>query len=111
MNRKAIQRNCGMALLTGGIALASGAAVAADVFEGRKVYELNCAVCHGPEGRGEIPGMPDFTRNNRALMQPDAVVFDTISNGKGGMPAFRGLLEEREILDAVAFMRTLIGRR
>jgi mono/diheme cytochrome c family protein len=39
------------------------------------------------------------------------VLFQAISDGKGGMPAFRGILDEQEILDVIAHLRTFIGRR
>ena len=111
MITSSVRRMCGGTLLMVCVAAASGTALAANVFDGRVVYEQHCSVCHGSDGRGELPGIPDFSRMSRSLMQPDAMVFDTVSNGKGGMPAFRGLLEEREILDVIAFLRTFVGRR
>lgn len=91
-----------------GVVLAAGAAEAADINEGRRVFEEQCADCHGPDGRGELPGTPDFQRGD-ALMRPDGELFAVISQGQGGMPAFEGLLDEHEILDVVAYLRTFMG--
>ncbi|MCE9682571.1 c-type cytochrome [Halomonas alkalisoli] len=91
-----------------GLLLAAASAEAADINEGRRLYEEQCTQCHGPDGRGELPGMPNFQQGD-ALMQPDAALFAVISQGQGGMPAFEGMLNEREILDVIAFLRTFMG--
>lgn len=85
-------------------------AAAADLFQGRKIYQDHCMECHGVTGRGEAAGTPDFARAG-VLMRPDAALFRTINDGKGGMPAFRGILDEQEILDVIAHLRTFLGRR
>ncbi len=35
---------------------------------GEKLYQTACAACHGPDGRGTVPGVPDFTK--RGNMSP-----------------------------------------
>ena len=79
---------------------------AADPSEGRKTYMAHCQNCHGSNGVGQMPGIPDFSRGE-ALLQPDAALVRTIQDGKGMMPAYRGLLTEEQLLDVVAFLRTL----
>lgn len=91
------------------IALGSAPLVAADLNEGRRVYEEQCAYCHGAEGSGELPEMPNFQRGER-LMQADQSLFRAISDGRGSMPSFAGLLDEREILDVIAYLRTFMGQ-
>lgn len=81
-------------------------AQAADPTAGRKTYMTHCQNCHGQDGVGRIPGTPDFSRG-QALLQPDMTLVRTIKDGKGMMPAYRGLLTEEELLDLVAFLRTL----
>jgi cytochrome c6 len=49
---------------------------------------------------------PDFTRPT-ALLEPDLTLLATIRAGRGAMPAYRGQLRDREILDIVAHLRTL----
>ena len=41
-------------------------------------------------------------------MRPDAALATAIRNGKLTMPGFRGVLQENEIYDVIAFMRTLL---
>lgn len=85
------------------------AASAADINEGRQLYDEYCAHCHGADGSGEFPGMPDFQRGHQ-LMRPDQELFTVISQGQGSMPSFEGLLYEQEILDVVAYLRTFMGQ-
>ncbi len=84
----------------------TGLAQAADPLKGAKTYNERCSDCHGPRGVPTMPGVPDFSRNQR-LMQTDMDLIKTISVGKGMMPAFQGVLSEREILDVIAYLRTL----
>lgn len=79
---------------------------AADLARGSQIYALHCATCHGPSGQGGIPGAPKFNRGER-LMQSDLTLLSTVRRGKNVMPAFGGLLRDREILDVIAYLRTL----
>ncbi len=81
-------------------------AQAADVFKGRQAYAMHCAACHGPAGVSVMPNAPSFARGER-LMQPDAALLASIRAGRNAMPAFAGILADREILNVVAFLRTL----
>ena len=97
--------------IAAGLALALLAAApaslpAADYFSGKQVYSRHCVGCHGVDGAGEAAGAPDFRYGTR-LLQPDRDLFQTIAQGRGGMPAFRGILSEEEMLDVIAYMRTL----
>lgn len=84
----------------------SGAAFAADVNNGNALYQQHCTNCHGDGGMGMMPGVPDFSRGER-LFAPDMQLADAIRNGVRVMPAFEGLLSDHEILDVVAYLRTL----
>ena len=79
---------------------------AADPLQGARSYQSNCINCHGANGAGEIPNIPDFSRGER-LLQPDDTLMETIKSGKGMMPAFQGRLSENDILDVIAYLRTL----
>ena len=81
-------------------------AAAADLARGSKTYALHCAVCHGNRGEGGIPGAPRFNRGER-LLQSDLALLDSVRRGRNVMPAFAGLLRDREILDVIAYLRTL----
>lgn len=88
------------------LALLAPAALAADVMHGAELYRTHCAGCHGGSGRPVMPLAPDFARPD-ALLKPDPALLATIRAGRGAMPAYQGLLRDREILDIVAHLRTL----
>jgi cytochrome c6 len=86
--------------------LACSVAQAGDINKGRQLYGSYCSICHGLTGRSTMAGAPNFNRGE-GLMRPDADLLASIRSGKNACPAFRGILTDREILDVVAFLRTL----
>lgn len=100
-------RLLGHALQAGFIALAAaGPACAADVMKGAQIYAKHCAACHGPGGMSVMPGAPNLARGER-LMQPDTALLVALKAGKNAMPAYIGILSDRDLLDVVAYSRTL----
>ncbi len=91
-------------LALGGL-LSSAGAMAADPRNGAKLYNIHCSNCHGPRGRGALPGMSDFSRG-QGLFVANAALVKVIENGSGVMPAYRGLLSTQDILDVIAHLRT-----
>jgi mono/diheme cytochrome c family protein len=53
-----------------------------------------------------MPDVPNFAQNE-GLMKPDAYLLESIANGNNAMPAYRDILSVQEILDAIAYLRTL----
>lgn len=86
--------------------LTSGTSNAADTNKGQQLFAANCAICHGQSGRSVMPGAPNFDRGE-GLMRPDFALLASIRAGKNAMPAYQGLLTDRDILDVIAFLRTL----
>ncbi len=86
--------------------LCGAAAQAADLQHGSQLYRQHCALCHGPAGRPALPGTPDLSRP-AALLKPDLELLAGIRSGRGAMPAYQGVLRDRDILDIVAHLRTL----
>lgn len=95
----------GSLLLLVGIAASTGA-WAADPQKGGKLYTKNCQSCHGANGTAQMPGVPDF-RRGEGLFRSDDDLLQFIRNGSGMMPAYRGLLSDRDILDVISYLRTL----
>ena len=91
-------------LSTIALMMMTGMVMAADPGKGGQLYGANCATCHGEDGRGTMPGVPDFTRGE-GLFQPNHVLADTIREGKSVMPAFRGIMTDSEIDDVIAYLR------
>ena len=48
---------------------------------------------------------PDFGRG-QGLMQSDLALRKRIQDGKFACPAYRGILDEQQILDVIAYIRT-----
>ena len=98
-----------------------GADLPAGTPAGQRIYAQHCAVCHGPDGRGNGPGAPslvprprDFTlgkfkyKTTPADQPPsDADLINTVSNGLGAsaMPYWRDLLSEPDIREVVTYIK------
>jgi len=87
-------------------ALGSSASYAADPIKGGRAYVTQCSSCHGASGTSMMPGAPNFARGER-MMQPDELLLNSIKAGKNAMPAYRGILSDTDILDVIAYLRTL----
>lgn len=99
-----------------------GADLPSDTPVGQRIYIQRCAVCHGPNGRGNGPAAPsliprprDFTQGqfkykSTPTGQPpsDADLIRTISNGlqASAMPYWHDLLRETEIREVVTYIKS-----
>lgn len=77
---------------------------ASSVASGREVFDANCTVCHGPDGRGgKEVGAPDLTDGTWLHGSDIADIYTIIHEGRQGeMPAWEHRLSpvERKILTA-----------
>lgn len=88
-----------------------------DAAKGSKIYHETCIACHGADGRGAVPGAPDFTKSGGVLSKPHSVMARHIKQGfrepgkpiamppKGGNPD----LTDQDILDVHAFLHHKFG--
>jgi mono/diheme cytochrome c family protein len=92
------------------------AADQASVARGAELYRINCAVCHGEDGKGDGPIAAFLTKTRPADLTgvvvtalSDRAVFTIISNGSpsGMMPPLNENLTVRERWDIVNYVRTL----
>lgn len=60
----------------------TGKKVSAEVSDGKTIYEQNCAVCHGNDGKLGMAGASDLSQTS---MQQKEIV-NIILNGRGAMP-------------------------
>ena len=69
---------------------------------GKAVYTANCAVCHGPDGKGKIEvGAPSLTDSYRTHGGDEASIYNVVWGGlQGQMPSWEGRLSpvDRRIL-------------
>jgi cytochrome c oxidase cbb3-type subunit III len=83
----------------------------ADLARGAKIFADNCAVCHGPDGKGNREvGAPNLT-DKIWLYGPDKqTIMDGIINGRGGvMPAWGGKLDDATIKALAVYVHTFGG--
>lgn len=85
---------------------AMGMAMAGDPVKGRTIYGTRCAGCHGVNGLPQVPGVPNFSMGE-GMMKPDQEIMQFVKKGKTVMPGFEGILTDDEILDVIAYVRTL----
>ncbi len=80
----------------------------------KATFRTKCAMCHGQDGGGSDVGksmnVPDL-RSQAVQKLPDAELAQVISNGKGGMPAFKSSLSEDQIHGLVTLIRSLAAKK
>lgn len=94
-------------------ALVSLSATASNLHHGQLVYNGTCIACHGSDGTGSLPGVPDLTGKTGLLSQDDAVLLRRMADGfqssgssmampaKGGNPA----LTDADLSAVLKYMR------
>lgn len=85
----------------------------ASLANGRKYFEINCAVCHGSNGDGQTPntryGIISIPLNSQLTRdRTDGYIFGMIRNGRNTMPSYNRI-EERDRWDVVNYVRALQG--
>lgn len=81
---------------------------------GRRYYQVNCAVCHGDAGLGNgpatkygVPGISLITDMTKG--RTDGYIYGMLRNGRGSMPSYNRI-EEPDRWDVVNYVRALQGR-
>jgi cytochrome c oxidase cbb3-type subunit III len=83
----------------------------ADLKRGAKIFADNCAVCHGPEGKGNREvGAPNLTDKIWLYASDKKTIMEGIVNGRGGvMPAWGGKLDTATIKALAVYVHTFGG--
>lgn len=91
--------------------------VAPNVMElGRRVYDKQCQVCHGAEGKGYPPSYPPLAGNQSITMASPVNSIRMVLNGgyapgtfknprPHGMPPFNHILNDEEVAAVVTYIR------
>lgn len=78
----------------------TGAAVAA---AGAELFDNNCVICHGGDGKRGMGGAADLSTSTISHAAGLAI----LKNGKGGMKAFGGELTDAEIEAVMTYAESL----
>ena len=99
------------------LVLTPAVTLAGEVVAGAKVYKRYCRGCHGKDGRGGahtfMPHIHNLTKKGYIDLRPDEVLAEIIREGgephgmSSYMPAWEGTLDDTQIDDVIAFIRTL----
>ena len=118
-------RSSGVAVLLMALAASGHAAPAAGTDAGKRIYEANCAACHGARGQGqagwngvntagERPA-PPHDRTGHTWKHSDAMLYRIVAEGwrdpfnktqRLTMPAFGQALTPGEIRSVVDYLKT-----
>ena len=83
----------------------------ADLAEGRRIFDQNCAACHGADGKGNAElGAPNLRTQVWLYGASKAAIMERIQNGGGGvMPAWASRLDPTTIKSLAVYVHTLGG--
>ncbi len=69
---------------------------------GEEVYEARCSACHGKDFEGRVG--PALDAGSQSASMPDSYWVQTITKGKGSMPAQR--LTDNEVTMVIEYIRS-----
>ena len=84
---------------------------------GAEIYARTCVPCHGVDGRGSLPGVPDLTDRDSRLAKPDDELLRNMLEGYQSpgspmaMPAKGGNanLTESDLRKVLRYLREAFG--
>jgi len=85
---------------------------------GKDMFNVHCAICHGKSGNGKGVVAAYFAKADPIITvptllttlpatHPDGLIYDIITNGKGGMGAYKHNIPVRDRWAIVAYLRAL----
>lgn len=87
---------------------------AAQMSEAGRLYNINCAVCHGEKGKangpmsGKVGGIVDLTLDQYKALN-DGTIFHVMTYGKNNMGSYASQLTKEQRWQIVKYVRTLQG--
>lgn len=79
------------------------------VSEGETVYTRSCARCHHGDGSGYRNLFPALADNPLVTLHDPVPIIRIVQDGRGSMPAFRGVLSSEEIAAVLSYIRNAWG--
>lgn len=84
------------------------------IWRGRRLWSVQCGICHGVKGDGMGPVGPSMAVPNLLTDfyggRPDGRIYGVIHNGQGNMPRYGYKLSADEHWDLVNYIRFLQGK-
>ncbi len=80
--------------------------------KGKKMYVIDCAMCHGEKGDGkgdmasDIKNVTDFTNPDALKNRTDGELFYIIRKGKGEMPPEGDRAKDEQVWNIVNYIRS-----
>lgn len=76
---------------------------------GQTIYGQACAMCHGTNGSGALPGAPNFTtaQTQSALRAQSGEFLCVVAEGRKDMPGWKETLTIQQIWQVLTYMATL----
>jgi mono/diheme cytochrome c family protein len=79
--------------------------------KGKKMYGIDCAMCHGKDGDGkgdmgpDFKTIPDFTNPDALKNRTDGELFYVTRNGKGDMPPEDNRAKDDDVWNMVNYVK------
>jgi len=91
--------------------------VKAEELSAEQIYIQTCFVCHGDDGSGNMPGVPDLAGNKKLMIEENSVIVKRMKSGiqtsgnlsmpaKGGNPD----LTDKELLSVLVYVKKLLQK-
>jgi mono/diheme cytochrome c family protein len=74
-----------------------------DDIDPKKLFKINCALCHGFKGNMMVNGAKDLTKSEISMKEAVAQIY----HGKGLMTPYKGILSDAEIVAVAKYAETL----
>ncbi len=88
--------------------------------QARQLFAVNCAICHGRDGRGQSVVTQHFIQagfvppadlaSPRVRQRTDGQLYWIVAHGLGNMPPFQTLLTDEQLWTVVHFIREVQGQ-
>jgi len=78
----------------------------AAIAKGKTIFDANCVSCHGPDGSGVIPQAAKLNNVEFIASRPLAEFYQSVTGGKGIMPAWQDRLSPDDRWAVVEYAQT-----
>jgi len=70
---------------------------------GKALFEAQCIICHGSDGKASYSGAKDLTLSKKT----EGEIIETITNGKNTMPKMKDIYNEQELKALAQYVKSL----